>query len=397
MKYRIPNVVWILIAGDGFGAAFRFMVMPFLALYMHIVTGSSPATVGLVIGLGSVSSLASSFLLGPLSDRLGRKPSLVAGSIVQLIGLVGFGYAHSVGAFAALQIFTGMSWAISGPAYQALLTDLTPEPRRVRVFGFNYWAMNIGAAIGPLLGASLGSGRSPLPFLVAAAAQAVLLVVIIALVPRSAGEAPSGASTLDSLRHMGRGIANPLLLWPFVGMFLISITYSQIESSLPQYLGLHYANGAHLFAYMISANAVTVVLLQPFLSRWQEGRPLALGFIGGAAIYAITNAVFIFAVAPAAWIGTNVAFTVGEVLLSPVQQAIVALYAPQDQRATFFTLQNIVWGLASAIGPVLGGLAMADGKTALFGGMALVDLAATALFALSLGRRGSGSDVAVEA
>ena len=396
MQQRIPSVVWLLIAGDGFGAAFRFMVMPFLALYMHTVTAASPATVGLVIGLGSVSSLLSSFLLGPLSDRLGRKPSLIAGAVVQLIGLVGFGYAHSIGAFAALQIFTGMSWAISGPAYQALLTDLTPEPRRVRVFGFNYWAVNIGAAIGPLLGAVLGSGRSPLPFLMAAAAQAALLVVIVALVPRASGEAPSGASALESLRHMGRGVANPLLLWPFVGMFLISITYSQIESSLPQFLGLHYANGAHLFAYMISANAVTVVVLQPFLSRWQERRPLALGFIGGAALYAVANAAFIFAVAPVAWIGMNVVFTIGEVLLSPVQQAIIALYAPRDQRATFFTLQNIVWGLASAIGPVLGGLAMADGKTALFGGMALVDAAATVVFALSLGRRGPKAHVAVE-
>ncbi len=397
MNQRIPAVVWILIAGDGFGAAFRFMVMPFLALYMHTVTGANPATVGLVIGLAAVSSLVSSFLLGPLSDRLGRKPSLIAGSLVQLIGLIGFGYAHSIGTFAALQIFTGMSWALSGPAFQALLTDLTPEPRRVRVFGFNYWAMNIGAAIGPLLGAMLGSGRSPLPFLLAAAAQAALVVVIIALVPRKAGEAPSGATALDSLRHMGRGVANPLLFWPFVGMFLVAITYSQIESSLPQYLGLHYADGAHLFAYMISANAITVVLLQPFLSRWQERRPLAVGFIGGAALYAITNAAFIFAVAPAAWIGTNVVFTIGEVLLSPVQQAIIALYAPSDQRATFFTLQNIVWGLASAIGPVLGGLAMADGKTALFGGMAFVDVAATAVFALSLGRRRPGSEVAVEA
>ncbi len=397
MNQRIPNVVWILIAGDGFGAAFRFMVMPFLALYMHIVTGASPASVGLVIGLGSVSSLLSSFLLGPLSDRLGRKPSLIAGSLVQLIGLVGFGYARSFDAFAALQVFTGMSWAISGPAYQALLTDLTPEPRRVRVFGFNYWAVNIGAAIGPLLGAVLGSGRSPLPFLFAAAAQAAMIVVILALVPRSAGEAPSGASALESLRHMGRGVANPLLLWPFVGMFLISVTYSQIESSLPQFIGLHYTNGAHLYAYMISANAITVVLLQPFLSRWQEGRSLGLGFVGGAAIYAIANAAFIFAVAPAAWIGMNVVFTIGEVLLSPVQQAIIAIYAPRDQRATFFTLQNIVWGLASAVGPVLGGLAMADGKTALFGGMALVDVAATLVFALSVGRRKPGAEVAVEA
>ncbi|MDA8343857.1 MAG: MFS transporter [Thermaerobacter sp.] len=388
MNNRVPSIVWVLIAGDGFSAAFRFMVMPFLALYMHTVTGASPAMVGLVIGLAALSSLVASFVLGPLSDRLGRKPSLVAGSLAQLVGLVGFGFAHTLPAFAALQVFSGMAWALQGPAYQALLTDLTPEPRRVRIFGLNYWAVNIGAATGPLLGAVIGSGRSPLPFLIAAAAQALMIGAIVALLPRHSGEVPSGASALDSLRHMGQGLANPVLLWSFVGLFLTGLTYSQIESTLPQFLGLHYANGAHLFAYVLTANAVSVVVFQPFLSRWQEDRPLILGFVGGALIYAISNAAFIFAVAPAAWIGTNVVFTIGEVLLAPVQQAIVAQYAPKDRRATFFTLQNIVMGLAFAIGPFAGGVALGSGgKAGLFGAMAFIDLMAAAVFAMSLNQR----------
>ena len=388
MQNRVPVTVWVLIAGDGFSAAFRFMVMPFLALYMHTVTGATPATVGLVIGLAAFSSLASSFVLGPLSDRLGRKPSLIAGSAAQLVALVGFGFAHEIIVFAALQIFSGMAWALQGPAYQALLTDLTPEPRRVRVFGFNYWAVNIGAATGPLLGAVVGSGRSPLPFLIAAAAQALMLAAIALLLPRDTGEGPSGATAVESLGHMRRGLANPVLLWSFIGLFLVGLTYSQIESTLPQYLGLHYAQGARLFAYVLTANAVSVVLFQPFLSRWQEGRPLVFGFVGGAAIYALANAAFVFAVAPAAWIGTNVFFTIGEVLLAPVQQEIVARYAPTDQRATFFTLQNIIAGLAFGVGPFLGGLALGSGgKVGLFSAMAVVDLAAVVVFALSLGRR----------
>ncbi len=388
MRSRIPNIVWVLIAGDGFSSAFRFMVMPFLALYMHRVTGASPAVVGLVIGLAAFANLGSSFVLGPLSDRLGRKPSLIAGAAAQLLALVGFGFAHTIWAFALLQVLAGMAWALQGPAYQALLTDLTPEERRVRVFGYNYWAVNIGAAGGPLLGAVVGSGQSPLPFLLAAVAQALVIAAVVALLPHTAGEGPSGAGALESLGNMGRGLRNPVLLWSFVGLALTGLTYSQIESTLPQYLGLHYANGAHLFAYVLTANAITVVVLQPFLSRWQEGRPLIVGFLGGALIYGAANAAFILAGAPIAWIATNVFFTIGEVLLAPVQQEVVARFAPQDQRATFFTLQNIVVGLAFAIGPFAGGLALgAGGKVGLFGAMAAVDFIAAVVFALSLGHR----------
>ena len=127
MRQRIPGIVWLLIAGDGFASAFRFLVMPFLALYMHAATGATPAVVGLVIGLGAASNLVASFLLGPLSDRIGRKPSLIWGTLLQVLALAGFAVAHSLWSFALLQVLSGMVWALQGPAYMALLTDLTPE------------------------------------------------------------------------------------------------------------------------------------------------------------------------------------------------------------------------------------------------------------------------------
>ena len=381
MRQRIPGIVWLLIAGDGFASAFRFLVMPFLALYMHAVTGAAPAVVGLVIGLGAASNLVASFLLGPLSDRIGRKPSLIWGTILQVVTLAGFGVAHTLAAFALLQVISGMVWALQGPAYMAMLTDLTPESYRTRVFGFNYWAVNIGAAIGPLGGAMIGSGHTAMPFLLAAASQVLLAAALIIYLPAASGEQRGGATSLESLRHMAQGLRHHVLFWVFVGTFLTNLAYSQIETNLAQYLGMHYQHGAQLFAYVIAANAITVVLLQPFLGRWQENRPMLLGFAGGSIIYAIANALFIFAVAPWAWIGINAFFTVGEVLLAPVGQAVIARYAPQDQRATYFALQNIVFGLSFAVGPSLGGLALSVGsKFGLFGSMAIVNVLALGAF-----------------
>ena len=391
MRQRIPGIVWLLIAGDGFASAFRFLVMPFLALYMHAVTGATPAVVGLVIGLGAASNLVASFLLGPLSDRVGRKPSLIWATALQVVTLAGFAVAHTLLFFAVLQIVSGMIWALQGPAYMALLTDLTPEGYRTRVFGFNYWAVNIGAAVGPLAGAMIGAGHAAMPFLLAAASQVVLAVALILYIPSEVGEQPSGASGRESLRYMAQGLRHQVLLWVFLGTFLTSLAYSQIETNLAQYLGMHYHDGAQLFAYVIAANAITVVLLQPFLSRWQEDRPMVLGFAGGAIVYAVANALFIFAVAPWAWVGINAFFTIGEVLLAPVGQAVIARYAPADQRATYFALQNVVFGLSFAVGPSLGGLILsAAGKVGLFGGMALVNVLALLAFLVAFRPSGAG-------
>ena len=391
MGERVPKIVWLLIAGDGFASVFRFLVMPFLALYMHATTGASPAVVGLVIGLGAAANLAASFLLGPVSDRAGRKPSLIWGTALQVLALAGFAVAHSLWLFAVLQVLSGLVWALQGPAYMALVTDLTPEGWRTRIFGFNYWAVNIGAAIGPIAGALIGAGHSPTPFLLAAASQVVLALLLYALIPARTGEAPSGATSLESLGHMWEALRQHVLFWVFLGTFLANVAYSQIETNLAQYLGLHYPHGAQLYAYVIAANAITVVVLQPLLGRWQEDRPLLLGFAGGACFYAVANALFVVAGAPWQWIAINVLFTVGEVLLAPVGQAVIARYAPAAQRATYFALQNVVFGLAFAVGPSLGGLALAaGGRLGLFGGMAAVNVLALGAFVAAFAPRGRG-------
>lgn len=372
MQNRISPIVWLLTVGNGLFAVFRFMVMPFLAIYVHTTTAAPPVVVGLVIGVGAASNLVFSFILGPMSDRIGRKPSLVAGSLISALALLGFAYAHTLLAFAGLQILFGITAALELPAYQALITDVTPSNLRVRAFGYMYWASNAGAAVGAILGGAAGSGHRAVPFVISGAVGLLLTLGLAVALPRGAGRVPSRTvSGIESLRHLGSGLRNHRLLWILIGLMLISATYSQLDTSLAQYLGLHYAGGTRLYAYMWAANALTVVIVQPILTRWQEGRPLALGVVGGALIYAATTASLIAAGAPWNWIVIMILFTVGEVLLSPAQQAVVADLAPEDRRAAYFTLQNLAMGLALTFGPAAGGAALqAGGKPSLFGGMA---------------------------
>lgn len=388
MQDRISRVVWLLTVGNGLFALFRFMVMPFLAIYVHTTTGAPPVVVGLVIGVGAAANLVFSFVLGPLSDRIGRKPSLVAGSLVSALALLGFAFARTLAVFAGLEILFGITAALELPAYQALITDVTPPHLRVRAFGYMYWAANAGAAVGALLGGVAGSGHRVTPFMVSGAVGLLLTMGLAVALPKGAGRVPARpVSGLESLRHIGSGLRNPRLLWVLIGLMLISVTYSQIDTSLAQYLGLNYALGTRLYAYMWSANALTVVVMQPLLTRWQEGRPLVLGVVGGAMIYAVATATLIAAGAPWNWIAIMVFFTFGEVLLSPAQQAVVADLAPEDRRAAYFTLQNLAMGLALTFGPAAGGGALeAGGKAALFGGMALVNVAAALAFWIALRR-----------
>jgi MFS family permease len=53
-----------------------------------------------------------------------------------------------------------------------------------------------------------------------------------------------------------------------------------------------------------------------------------------------------------------VVITIGEMVVSPVQQSLVASFAPEDMRGRYMAVSGLSWGLSFAFGPWLAGLLM---------------------------------------
>lgn len=385
MPRRLSSLIIVLLAGNGVLSALRFMVLPFIAIFMRVHLGAPPTTVGFVVGLGALAGLVSAPVLGPLSDRHGRKPIFLLGMTVISLAILGFAFGDSLVAFAILSLVLGAAFGLEGSAYQALLTDLAPPAMRVRVFGYQYWTTNVGAAAGPLVGALAGAGHSSVAFVISGGASLALVVVLFVLLPGDVGRRPeAGVSAAQSFGHLLDGLRVPVILGYLIGIFFSSIAYSQINTNLAEFLGSSFASGARLYAVVIAANAATVLVLQPFLARWQERRPLLWGLLIGTGFYIVASIVFGFDHSWVSWIATMVVFTVGEVLLSPSQQAVIATVAPEDRRATYFTLVGVAWSLSSFAGPVLGGAALGLGPGYLFGLMAVANAAALVTYLVSL-------------
>ena len=51
----------------------------------------------------------------------------------------------------------GFAFDFQRPAVSATVADLVPASDRVRAFGLNYWAVNIGASLAPLIGGALAA------------------------------------------------------------------------------------------------------------------------------------------------------------------------------------------------------------------------------------------------
>ncbi len=136
------------------------------------------------------------------------------------------------------------------------------------------------------------------------------------------------------------------------------LVYIQMNTTLAVFLRDNYGVNEQGFSYILALNAAMVVLFQfPITRRIARYRPLMVMTVGtllyavGFAMYGFVSLFFFFLLA-------MVIITIGEMLVSPVGQAIVTQFAPEDMRGRYMAVFGFSWVIPFAIGPLLAGLVL---------------------------------------
>src|SRR3977135_1028820 len=83
---QLPREVWLLQLGGVMNSFGNGVVLPFLVIYLHDVRGFGLGVAGLVIAVSAAMQLTAGLLAGPLVDRLGARPVLAGGLVMQAVG-----------------------------------------------------------------------------------------------------------------------------------------------------------------------------------------------------------------------------------------------------------------------------------------------------------------------
>ncbi len=142
----------VLIGMTGFGVFLP--IFPFLALDL----GATPTATTIAMGAYSLGQLISSPLWGRLSDRVGRKPILIAGLIGGVASYVWIAHANTVYDLGAARLFGGLMAGNVGAAFAAA-ADLADDKTRARNMGLLGAAVGLGFIAGPAFGAFLIGGE----------------------------------------------------------------------------------------------------------------------------------------------------------------------------------------------------------------------------------------------
>jgi len=150
------------------------LLAPILVIYAHEIVQLSDQLIGTLFLVMVLAVALASVPGGRLADRVGRPRTVVFGMALASAGmwLLPFAGRGNLPVLGAAALLLGGSYAISSPAWLALMSEAAPRGSTGMVMGASETAQGAGLVIGPLLGGALYDRVGPqAPFV----ASAVLL------------------------------------------------------------------------------------------------------------------------------------------------------------------------------------------------------------------------------
>lgn len=347
-----------------------FLILPVFAVHAHgMPGGDNVALVGMAIGAYGLTQAFLQIPFGAASDRFGRKPVIVVGLILFVIGSAVAALATDVQTVVVGRVLQGAG-AISA-AVTALAADLTRDQHRTKVMAM------IGSSIGlvfalsmvaaPLLYAVIG--MSGLFWLTAALAVAAIFTILFVV--------PAAPPVPRAIGRFSEVLGNGQLMRLNFGVFSLHLMQTAMWVLVPAGLvhaGLPIAEHwkvylpAVLLSFVVMVPAVIVAEKKGAMKRVfnsaivllllvQAGLYLAGNVAGGAGLWPLAILLTLF----------FVAFNV----LEATQPSWISKIAPAHAKGTALGVYNTLQSIGLFLGGALGGwLAqhVGPGSVSLLGG-----------------------------
>ena len=312
---------------------------------------SADAVAGTLITVSALCATLSSPFWGGLSDRAGRKRTLLASQVATFAGYVLLAIAGNLETLFASRIVAGLGGGNLGVA-SAYISDVTTEEQRPQALAYATAAFGAGFVVGPIASGALSHFGFALPFYFAAALQALNFALTAALLPDSRAPAPSKESLWKELRAtLERADVKRVLVCRFAYIFAFTYFFTSFSLFLHDVFGTGPEASSLLLAVAGAVGAATQIFGVDVLVRRYGLRATTLAaFAAGIFAYALlgfvtTIAFFIIAVGFWAFSGS---------ILRPALDAQIAKIVPASERGTFLGLGDSLDNLSMIFAPTIG-------------------------------------------
>ncbi len=337
----------------GFG-----LVIPLLPFYAERFT-ASPLAMTALFATFSLMSFLTAPLWGRLSDRVGRRPVLMASMAAAALAYIWMAFATQLWVLFAARAFAG-ACAGNIAAAQAYVADVTPPEKRAKGMGMIGAAFGLGFIIGPVIGGviagdDVATADLATPCLIAAALSFIGFLGIVFLLQESLPEGVQ-QQRRGRLASARAALSRPGLGRLLLVFFLVILAFSGMETvfawwAIAQFGWGPRATGFVFFYVGLLSAAMQGGLIGPLTRRLGEERLM----LAGLSLIAFGLAVMpVAATVPLLLVSVS-ALALGMGAMQPSINSLISRRAGIERQGEVMGVAQSAGSLARVVGPIIAG------------------------------------------
>jgi MFS family permease len=218
---------------------------------------------------------------------------------------------------------------------------------------------NVAVIIAPAIAGLLIARSYLLLFIVDAVISLVAAGIVFFALPETKPQAHAHAKP-ETMKQTFAGYGRVFKDTPFVAFIgvtvLMTLVYMNMNSTLGVFLRDQHGLAPRGYGYLLSLNAILVVAFQFWIARRLEKYRPMLMMAAGTLLYAIGFGMYGFVPTYLLFAVAMIIITIGEMVVTPFQQSLVASFAPEDMRGRYMAVSGLTWSIAFTVGPYFAGL-----------------------------------------
>jgi len=329
-----------------------FLVLPVISIYALSLEGSTPLLVGVVVGGYALTQAIFQVPFGTMSDKIGRKPTLLVGLIIFLIGSLISAYATDIYMLMLGRFLQGAG-AI-GSVITAMISDLVEEEVRGKAMAIMGGSIGMAFAISMVAGPTIAAhfGGVPTLFFLVSFLALLSIFILIKYVPTP----PTIKHTylehkkfnlFENRNLMKMNITNMLVKGLMTFAFMI----------IPIVLTKTYGwEKAELYKIYLPSMIVGILAMGPAAMIAEKKGKYKLILLLGILFLAIAYLIIGLSQTYMVFATGIIVFFVGFNLQEPILQSLASKYAKVHQRGKVLGIFNSFGYFGTFIGGFIGGM-----------------------------------------
>ena len=332
-----------------------FLVLPVLSIYALDLEGATPFLVGVIVGGYALTQAIFQVPFGTLSDKIGRKPTILFGLLIFLVGSLVCAYSTDIYTLMFGRFLQGAG-AI-GAVVTAMISDLVEESVRGKAMaimgGFIAMSFAFAMALGPVIASSYGVSAI---FLITAVLSVLAIIVLFVKVP-----------TPPKIKHIYHGTVttsdilkdNNLLNMIIInamqkGLMTMAFVLIPIILVKPEY-GFAWEK-SELWMVYVPAMVAGLIAMGPAAVFGEKKNIPKQIFLISIVLFLASFLIMGFTTSSTVFIVGVVFFFVAFNMMEPLVQSMISKFAKVHQKGAALGISNSVAYFATFLGGTFAGL-----------------------------------------